>query len=39
MDCAGNNLQYNKPSVLNPWFIAVGDPRYDWISVCPDLSG
>ena len=38
MDCAGNELQYNKPSVLNPWFLAVGDTSYDWINVCPELK-
>jgi len=38
MDCAGNELQYNKPTVLNPWFLAVGDTSYDWINVCPELK-
>ena len=38
MDCRGNELQYNKPSVLNPWFLAVGDTSYDWINVCPELK-
>ena len=39
IDCAGSTLQYNKPNLVNPWFMAVGDPHYDWISVCPDLVG
>ena len=38
MDCAGNELKYNKPTVLNPWFLAVGDTSYDWINVCPELK-
>ena len=34
-DCAGNRLVYNKRQMRNPWFIAVGDPNFDWIRVCP----
>ena len=39
IDCAGSTLQYNKPNLVNPWFMAVGDPHYDWIGVCPELAG
>ena len=34
-DCDGNNLTYNKPEMRNPWFIAIGDPSYNWIELCP----
>ena len=39
IDCGGSTLQYNKPSLINPWFMAIGDPHYDWIRVCPDQVG
>ncbi len=30
-------LRYNtKDSLTNPWFMAVGDPRYDWLAFTPD---
>jgi 3'(2'), 5'-bisphosphate nucleotidase len=29
-------LRYNKPDLLNPWFIASG-PGYDWSAYCEDL--
>ena len=29
-DIAGNDLTYNKPEILNPWFIAGGDPSVSW---------
>ncbi len=35
-DAQGRPLGYNKRSLLNPWFIAVGDASYDW---CRLLEG
>lgn len=35
LDCDGNRLVYNKREMRNPWFIAVGDPTYNWIDLCP----
>jgi len=29
-DINGNVLKYNKPNILNPWFLAGGDPNVDW---------
>ena len=34
LDCDGDELRYNKQEMRNPWFIAIGDPGYDWISMC-----
>jgi 3'(2'), 5'-bisphosphate nucleotidase len=31
-DFEGHALTYNKPSLLNPWFIASGAGDYDWVS-------
>lgn len=31
----GTPLQYNKPNILNPEFLAVADPTYDWPSKLP----
>ena len=28
----GEPLIYNKPDILNPWFLACGDPDVDWVS-------
>ncbi len=30
IDPDGNRLRYNKPDILNPWFLACGDPSVDW---------
>ena len=30
MDLNGNPLRYNKPDILNPWFLATGGGDYDW---------
>jgi 3'(2'), 5'-bisphosphate nucleotidase len=29
-DPEGARLRYNKPDILNPWFLVSGDPSYDW---------
>jgi 3'(2'), 5'-bisphosphate nucleotidase len=29
-DTEGGPLRYNKPDILNPWFLVSGDPSYDW---------
>ncbi len=29
-DLKGDRLQYNKPNILNPWFLASGDKRQNW---------
>jgi 3'(2'), 5'-bisphosphate nucleotidase len=31
IDTGGRDLVYNKDSLLNPWFLAVGDPGHDWL--------
>ncbi len=30
MQTDGSPLIYNKPAILNPWFLACGDPGVDW---------
>ncbi len=30
IDPDGNRLRYNKPDILNPWFLACGDSSVDW---------
>lgn len=30
VDLAGAPLRYNKPDILNPWFLAAGAGDYDW---------
>lgn len=30
IDVAGPALRYNKTNILNPWFLVIGDPSYDW---------
>jgi len=30
MDLAGTPLHYNKPDILNPWFLVTGAGEYDW---------
>ncbi len=30
IDTNGNRLRYNKPDILNPRFLACGDPSVDW---------
>ena len=34
---AGEPLQYNKPDILNPEFLAVADPVYGWAARLPRL--
>ncbi len=34
-DTSGNDLVYNKVSVLNPWFLAIGDSSHDWLRYLP----
>lgn len=34
----GRPLEYNKPSILNPWFLVSGEGRYDWRDLVPDTS-
>lgn len=37
VDTAGHRLRYNKPeTLLNPHFLVVGDPAYDWIANLSD---
>lgn len=35
---AGVPLQYNKASLLNPWFLASGDPEFDWSALAHGLE-
>lgn len=37
-DCTGERLGYNKPSLLNPWFIVSGT-GYDWIPLLRGIVG
>ncbi|KAA3629065.1 MAG: 3'(2'),5'-bisphosphate nucleotidase [Proteobacteria bacterium] len=34
-DVHGHDLSYNKKSLLNPWFLALGDPSHDWLRYLP----
>ena len=29
-DLSGDPLRYNKPDLLNPYFMVTGDPPYPW---------
>ncbi len=31
IDLHGNRLRYNKPDILNPWFLACGDQSVNWV--------
>lgn len=31
VDASGDDLAYNKASILNPWFLALGDASHDWL--------
>ncbi len=35
VDCDGAELSYNKKNILNPWFVAMSDPKVDWLQFCP----
>lgn len=35
VDLHNQPLRYNKPSILNPWFIAAGGGDYDWTVFAP----
>lgn len=35
----GAPLAYGKPSLRNPFFVAIGDPEFDWASVVGDVAG
>lgn len=40
VDIRGNVLRYNsKESLLNPWFLAFGDSRVDWLRYAQGLDG
>ena len=32
IDLSGHSLCYNKPDILNPWFLACGDPEENWLA-------
>ncbi len=34
----GTPLRYNKADILNPWFLASGDPEFDWCVAAEGLS-
>lgn len=34
----GTPLQYNKQNILNPWFLASGDPEFNWHAFAHDLE-
>ena len=31
----GQPLEYNKPDILNPWFLVYGDSAFNWIEMLP----
>lgn len=35
IDASGAPLLYNKPSILNPWFLCCGAGNYDWTQFLP----
>jgi len=35
-DINGKALRYNKPDILNPWFLATGGGDYDWHAILND---
>jgi len=37
-DCRGVPLRYNKDTLLNPWFIAMGEGNYDWYSLLDGIE-
>jgi 3'(2'), 5'-bisphosphate nucleotidase len=34
----GTPLEYNKPDILNPWFLASGDPGFDWCAAATGIE-
>jgi 3'(2'), 5'-bisphosphate nucleotidase len=38
VDLSLRPLVYNKPEILNPWFLALGAGGYDWLPVLRDVS-
>lgn len=34
---SGESLKYNKENILNPWFLAIGDPDFDWAAAARGL--
>ncbi len=38
-DCTGAPLRYNKKSLLNPWFVAIGAGDYDWYGLFDVFEG
>ncbi len=39
VDTSGVDLVYNKASILNPWFLAIGDTSHDWLQYLADTTG
>ncbi len=35
LEPGGEELAYNKSSLLNPWFLAIGDASHDWLRYLP----
>ena len=38
MTLSGASLKYNKKDILNPWFLAAGDPEFDWAELARGLE-
>ena len=38
MTLSGSPLKYNKKDILNPWFLAAGDPEFDWAALARGLE-
>ena len=34
----GESLVYNKPDILNPWFLVSGDPDFDWTAMADGIA-
>jgi 3'(2'), 5'-bisphosphate nucleotidase len=37
-DLDGDTLRYNKPNLLNPYFIVSGSPAYPWQPLVPRVE-
>ena len=35
----GSAFEYNKADILNPWFLASGDPGFDWSAAAAGIQG
>ena len=38
LQLTGEPLGYNKTNILNPWFLACGDPSIDWVEFAAGIT-